>query len=132
MVDFDPFLSTLDSTLSQVTEIGTQMEEENDGAVLDFVSENNNATMTQNNADNSFYSKPKPNFSEAANWITSQEDVEKLKRLFDSFISDMKHTHSDKHPVRTSQLYISSNIPIETSKKHHGCMGYARNKKRKT
>ena len=74
----------------------------------------------------------KPNFSEAVDWITSQEDAEKLKWLFDSFISDMKHTNPDKHPVPTSQLYISSNIPIETSKKHHGCMGYARNKKRKT
>ena len=71
VVDFDPFLSTLDSTLSQVTGIGTQMEEENDDAVLEFVSENFNATVTQNNADNSFYSQLKPNFSEAFNWITS-------------------------------------------------------------
>ena len=45
--DFDPFLSTLDSTLSQVTEIGTQMEEENDDAVLEFVSQYVTATATQ-------------------------------------------------------------------------------------
>ena len=47
--DFDPFLSTLDSTLSQVTEIGTEMDAENDNMVLQFVSDNVTATISQNN-----------------------------------------------------------------------------------
>ena len=129
--DFEPFLSTLDSTLSQVTEIGTQMEEENDDAVLEFVSQNVTATVTQQNKDNSFYSQLKPNFSEAVNWITSQEDVEKLKGLFDKFVSNMKKVHSEKHLAAASQQYVSSNMPIETSKKHHGCTGFIQMKKRK-
>ena len=129
--DFDPFLSTLDSTLSQVTEIGTQMEEENDDAVLEFVSQNVTATVTQQNTDNSFYSQLKPNFSEAVNWITSQEDVEKLKSLFDRFVSEMKKVHTDKHQATSSQQYVSSNMPIETSKKHHGCSGFTQRKRRK-
>ena len=88
--DFVPFLSTLDSTLSQVTEIGTEMDAENDNMVLQFVSDNVTATISQTNTENSFYSQLKPNFSEAVNWITSQDDVDKLKRLFDNFISEMK------------------------------------------
>ena len=112
--DFDPFLSTLDSTLSQVTEIGTELEEENDNAVLQFVSDNVTATITQNNYENSFFSQLKPNFSEAIIWITSQDDVERLKRLFDNFISEMKNLHSVKHPVSNNQEYVSSNMPIET------------------
>ena len=47
--DFDPFLSKLDSTLSQITEIGTEMDEQNDNAVLQFVSDNVTATISQNN-----------------------------------------------------------------------------------
>ena len=129
--DFDPFLSTLDSTLSQVTEIGTEMEDENDNAVLQFVSDNVTATITQTNKENSFFSQLKPNFSEAVNWITSQDDVDRMKRMFDNFISEMKQLHSVTHPVSESQEYVSSNMPIETSKKHHGCMGYTQKKKRK-
>ena len=129
--DFDPFLSTLDSTLSQVTEIGTEMDEQNDNAILQFVSDNVSATIRQNNTENSFYSQLKPNFSEAVNWITTQEDVDKLKRLFDNFISEMKNSQSAKHPVSANQEYVSSNMPIESSKKHHGCMGYSQKKKRK-
>ena len=55
--DFDPFLSTLDSTLSQVTEIGTELEEENDNAVLQFVSDNVTTTITRKNNENSFFSQ---------------------------------------------------------------------------
>ena len=47
--DFDPFLSTLDSTLSQVTKIGTEMDEHNDNAILQFLSNNVTATISQNN-----------------------------------------------------------------------------------
>ena len=65
--DFNPFLFILDSTMSQVTEIGTQMEEENDDAMVEFVSNNTTATVTQNNTENSFYFQLKPNFSEAFN-----------------------------------------------------------------
>ena len=89
--DLNTFLSTLDSTLSQVIEIGIELEEENYNAVLQFVSDNVTATITQNNYENSFFSQLKPNFSEAVNWITSQDDVERLKRLFDNFISEMKN-----------------------------------------
>ena len=63
------------------------------------------------------------------NWLTSQTDVDELKKMFDSFVSKMKTKHSENQS--NDGVYISSNMPIETSRKHHGCMGYTKSNKRK-
>ena len=40
MEDFDPFHSNLDSTMSQITDINTQITSDDDDDFFDFVSDN--------------------------------------------------------------------------------------------
>lgn len=129
--DFDPYNSNFDGTTSQITEVGTQMSDEDDNNVLSFIQENVQNDITDINESKTFYSQVKPNFMEAVNWITNQDEVTELKHLLDKFVSDIKSTYQQRHPVEETQVYVSSNMPIETSKKHHGCSGWKENKKRK-
>ena len=41
----------------------------------------------------------------------------------DSFVSDIKKKYQQETNNTSNRTYIFSNIPIETSKKHHGCDG---------
>ena len=132
--DFDPFNSNFDGTLSQITNIGTQMcsDEEDEDVVLQFVSDNINASIESNQNSKSYYSQLKPNFNEAVNWITCQEEVDQFKKVMDEFVCTIKTKHNNLHSVSTgNHTYISSNLPIEKSKKHHGCTGWAQTKKKR-
>ena len=81
--------------------------------------------------DKSYYSQLKPNFTETVNWITCQSEVDELKKIMDKFVSKIKRKYKDVHHVNHDQTYISSNLPIETARKHHGCTGWKQSKKRK-
>ena len=68
---------------------------------------------------------------DAVNWVTNQQDADELKCLLDKFISDVKSKYQNEHPVNQDQIYVSSNMPIETARQHHGCTGWAESRKRK-
>lgn len=55
----------------------------------------------------------KPNFSEAVNWINTQDEVEEFAKLMDNFISSIKQKYNQVHVEGTSHTYVSSNLPIE-------------------
>ena len=84
--------------------------------------ENSNGE-NENEKDKSYYSQLKLNFTETVNWITSQSEVEEFKKLMDEFVSQIKNKYKNVYSIDTNQSYVSSNLPIETSKKHHRCMG---------
>ena len=131
VTDFDPYNSNLDGTTSQVTEIGTQLSDEDDDAITEFINANVTETINSNVSMKSYYSQLQPNFVEAVNWVTNQQDADQLKQLFDKFISDVKSKYKEQHPVSEEQIYVSSNMPIETAKQHHGCTGWSESRKRK-
>ena len=72
-----------------------------------------------------------PTFVEAINCVTNQQDVDELKDMFDKFISDVKSRYQQVHPVNQDQVYISSNMPVETAKQHHGYNRWSESRKRK-
>ena len=80
--DFDPFSSNVDGTLSEVTRIGTQMStgKDNDDIVLQFVKGNSNADL-DNSKEKPYYSQQKPNFTKTVNWISTQDEVDELKKI---------------------------------------------------
>ena len=129
VMDFDPYNSNLDGSTSQITEIGTQLSDEDDDAVTDFINANVNETVNSNGTKKSYYSQLQPNFVEAVNWVTNQQDADELKCLLDKFISDVKSKYQNEHPVNQDQIYVSSNMPIETARQHHGCTGWAESHK---
>ena len=100
--DFDPFNSNFDGTLSQVTEIGTQMssEDEDEGIVLQIVSENINTEVPNKNNRKSYYSQLKPNFNETVNWITCQEEVDNFKKTMDEFVSKIKMKYKNTNGIK--------------------------------
>ena len=85
VTDFDPYNSNLNGTTSQITEIGTQLSDEDDNAISEFINSNVNETINSDFTKKSYYSQLQPNFVEAVNWITNQQDADKLKGLFDKF-----------------------------------------------
>ena len=52
IMDFDPYNSNLDGTTSQITEIGTQLSDEDDDAVGQFINENVNEAIDSNDKKN--------------------------------------------------------------------------------
>ena len=72
-----------------------------------------------------------PNFKEAVNWISNQAEVDQFSTMIDKFFSDIKLKYQNVNDASENQVYISSNLPIETSKKHHGCSGWHTSNKRK-
>ena len=82
-------------------------------------------------AKKSFYSQLHPNFKEAVNWINNQQEVDEFSKMLDKFISDIKVKYQSANDATQNQIYISSNLPIEKSKKHHGCSGWNTSNKRK-
>ena len=132
VTDFDPYHSNLDGTTSQVTEIGTQLsDDDDDDAVTKFINANADETIKSHDTKKLYYSQLQPNFVGAVNWVTNQQDADTIKGLFDKFISDVKSKYQEEHPVNQEQIYISSNIAIETAKQHHGCTGLSESRKRK-
>ena len=130
--DFDPFNSNLDGTMSQLTDINTELSDEenqDDGDVFAFVASNIQQTIKNDAKTKSFYAQLKPNFSEAVNWISTQDEVEEFAKLMDSFVSSIKQKYNPVQTNTTSHTYVSSNLPIERSRKHHGCDGYIQNKR---
>ena len=131
--DFDPFNSNLDGTMSQITDINTQLSDNDDDEeddVFAFVAENIRKGIENDKKTKSYYSQLKPNFTEAVHWITCQEEVDDFAKIIDSFVSTIKRKKHTSIQDTSSQTYISSNLPIETARKHHGCDGW-KNKKRK-
>ena len=102
-----------------------------DSDKVNVIDANVNETINSPDPTKSYYSQLQPNFVEDVNWVTNQQDVDELKCLFDKFISDVKSRYQQVHPVNQDQIYISSNMPVETSKKHHGCTGWSESRKRK-
>ena len=131
VLDFDPYNSNFDGTTSQITEIGTELSDEDDNAVSDFINAHVKETMNCNDTNKSYYSQIKPYFVEAVNWVTNQQDTDDLKSLLEKFVSNVKSNYQEEYPVDQQQIYVSSNMPIETAKQHHGCMGWAESRKRK-
>ena len=119
--------------MSQVTDINTQLSDEdneNEDDVFAFVTENVNQSIHADKKNKSFYSQLKPNFSEAVNWINTQEEADQLAKILDSFVSHIKH--KNKHTGRnSSHTYVSSNLPVEKSRKHHGCESWKSKKRKK-
>ena len=96
--DFDPFNSNFDGTMSQVTDINTQLSDadnENEDEIFAFVSENVQQSIRNDKKNKSFYSQLKPNFSEAVNWINTQEEADKLAKCLDDFVSYVKNRNKD-------------------------------------
>ena len=79
----------------------------------------------------SFYSQLKPNFSEAVNWINTQEEADKLAKCLDEFVSYIKNKKKDINKKTSSHTYVSSNLPVETAQKHHGCESWKSKKRKK-
>ena len=131
VTDFDPYNSNLDGTTSQITDIGTQLSDEDDDAVSEFINTNVDESINLGETQKTFYSQIQPNFVEAINWVTNQDDADKLRLLLDEFVSDVKAKYQNEHPVNKSQIYFSSNMPIETAKQHHSCTGWTELRKRK-
>ena len=88
--NFDPYNSNLDGTTFQITEIGTQLSDEDANAVSEFINANVNETINSPDTKKSYYSQLQPNFVETINWVTNQQDVHELKGMFDKFISYVK------------------------------------------
>ena len=88
-------------------------------------------TINLGETKKTLYSQIKPNFVEVINWVTNQEDADKLRCLLDEFVSGVKAKYRKEHPVNKSQIYVSSNMPIEMAKPHHGCTGWTESRKRK-
>ena len=130
--DFDPFNSNLDGTMSQVTDINTQYSEyenDNENDIFAYVADNVRTSIVNEQKTKSFYAQLKPNFTEAVNWITDQEEVDQFAKMLDSFVSDIKKKHQICNDETSSHTYVSSNLAIETSRKHHGCESWKRNKR---
>ena len=49
----------------------------------------------------------------------------------EEFVSKIKQKYQDCHQNDTNKTFVSSNVPIERSKKHNGCTGWRQNKKGK-
>ena len=128
MDDFDPFSSDMDATMSQVVNINTQMTSEDEDGIFSFVNDDPDPNLKRKN---NFYSQLKPNFTEVVNWISNQEEVDEFSKLMDSFVSGIKEKYEKEHNVDTNHTYVSSNIPIEKSKKHHGCDGWKQSSRKK-
>ena len=131
MEDFDPFHSNLDSTISQITVINTQLSSDDEDDIFDFASDNVSVSSNPTKKMKSFYTQLHPNFKEAVNWITNQEEVDEFSKLMDKFVSDIKVKYQKENDATKNQVYISSNLFIEKSKKHHGCSGWGTSTKRK-
>ena len=67
-----------------------------------------------------------PSFKEATNWVTGYNDITIFNTLIAEFIGRMKSKHEPANRLRDNNVYISSNIPCKTAKKHHGCDEFAR------
>ena len=65
------------------------------------------------------------------NWISNQEEVDEFSKMMDSFVSGIKEKYEKKNNVDPNHMYVSSNIPIEKSKKHHGCDGWKQSSQKK-
>ena len=114
--DFDPFDSNFDGTMSQVTDINTQLtdgENDNDTNVFAFVTKNIRQTIKNDAETKSFYAQLKPNFMEAVNWINTQAEVEEFAKLMDNFVSLIKVKYNQVNTNSTSHTYVPSNLPIE-------------------
>ena len=133
VTDFDPFNSNLDGTMSQVTDINTQLSDEgneNEDEVFAFVTENVNKSIQKDKKTKSFYSQLKPNFSEAVNWINNQEEADHLAQTLDNFVSYIKN--KNKHTIcNSTHTYVLSNLPGEKSRKHHGCESWKSKNRKK-
>ena len=83
-------------------------EDENEDIVLQFVSENINAEIPNNNNQKSYYSQLKPNFNKTVNWITCQEEVDDFKKKMDGFVSKIKMKYKDTNGTKKkgSNLHI--------------------------
>ena len=113
--DFDLFNSNLDGTMSQLTDINTQLSEDenqDEEDVFAFVANNIQQTIKNDAKTKSYYAQLKPNFSEAVNWITTQEEVEKFAKLMDNFVSTIKQKYNQVQTNSVSHTYVSSNLPI--------------------
>ena len=121
MDDFDPFSSDMDATMSQVINIKTQMSSEDEDGIFSFINEDTNPALKKKQ---NFYSQLKPNLTEAVNWISTQEEVDEFSKMMDSFVSGIKEKYQKEHNIDPDHTYVSSNIPIEKSKKHHRCDGW--------
>ena len=64
-------------------------------------------------------------------WFTTQEYVDEFSKVIDKFISNTKLKYQNTNTSIKNQVYISSNIPIKTPKKHHICTGWHTSDKRK-
>ena len=73
----------------------------------------------------------KPNFFEAINWITTQDRVEEFAKLMDSVVSSIKQKYNQTNERSLSQKYISSDLKLERSGKHHGYDEWKQKKKSK-
>ena len=69
--------------MSQVTDVNILMESDEDKNIFAFVSNNINTTIQHTKKENFFFSQLKPNFTEAVNWIRSQDKVDSFATLID-------------------------------------------------
>ena len=76
VIDFYPSVSNLDGTISQVTNINTQLSGDDNGenSVFAFVAQNAKTSIEKNTKPQSFNAQLIPNFTGTINWITTRQD----------------------------------------------------------
>jgi len=95
--------------------------------VFQFVDDQlGNLIMEGNNMKKSFYNRMMPSFKEAANWVTDDTDVTCFNAVIAEFIRKKYKNYESDNRLKEIRVYISSNIPCETTKQHHGCNGFGR------
>ena len=119
--------------MSQLIDINTQLsdndaEEEDD--IFVFVADKIKTSIEKDKKNKSYFSQLKPNFAEAVNWIACREEVDEFAKMIDGFVSNIKRKKNTSNKNTSSHTYISSNLPIETARKHHGFDGWKNTKKR--
>ena len=137
--DFDEYSSNLIPGCSQLSVEHSQRLSPDDEALFDFVrinQDDDDIAINKNDKKSvTLYERMKPAFYESYNWMRSigtEDDVDKYCSFMEQLIGDLKQRYTNtKKKNNIRHEYVSSNLPIETSYKHHGCHGYRRETKKR-
>jgi len=129
MHDFDPFALILDGSMTQLTENEVQLTLPDEEDLFMYVNQNLEESSNENHKSGSFYSQMLPSFREASNWVMAEEDVSTFNEMISKFVGKMKTKHRGDNSSSndSNHVYISSNVPCEKAKSHHGCDGWRSN-----
>ena len=123
MNDFDPYAPILDGSMTQVTENDVVLKGPDEEDIFMYVRQHMEDTSSTKQNSGSFYSQMLPSFREASNWVMSEEDVQSFYTHIYKSVGLMKTKYLGGS-ANDDHVYISSNVPCETAKTHHGCDGW--------